>query len=119
MAGAAVIDLVDDYNLNDLELNRLAYGDTLSMPKDLDLMREQSAMPYVDHMRTPLLMMSDTGDVRVPVTQSYKLLHALRERGQEARLILYPVAGHMPADPYRARDIQRRWMEWFAEPFGK
>ena len=115
MAGAAVIDLEDDYNLNDLRLFTRAFSDTLTTPKDLELMKEQSPMTSVDHMKTPLLMISDTGDMRVPVTQSYKLFHALRERGQEVRMFLYPVPGHFPADPYRIRDIDRRWMEWFAD----
>jgi len=117
LVGAPVIDLSDDYNLNDIELNHAAYGDTLSMPKDLELLREQSPITYVDRMHTPLLMISDTGDVRVPVTQSYKLLHALKERGQEAHLVLYPVAGHFPGDPVRSRDIERRWVEWFTDKF--
>lgn len=115
MAGAAVIDLMDDYNLNDLSLFMRAYGDTLSFPDDLALMKEQSPITYVDDMKTPLLLLSDTGDVRVPVTQSYKLYNALRERGREVRMVLWPVAGHFPADPYRARDIDRRWAEFFEE----
>jgi dipeptidyl aminopeptidase/acylaminoacyl peptidase len=115
MAGAAVIDLVDDYNLNDLSLFIRAYGETLTFPKDLALMKEQSPLTYVDNIRTPLLLLSTTGDVRVPVTQSYKLMNALRERGREVRMKLWPVAGHFPADPYRARDIDREWAAYFEE----
>jgi dipeptidyl aminopeptidase/acylaminoacyl peptidase len=115
MAGAAVIDLVDDYNLNDLRLFTRAFSDTLTTARDLTLMKEQSPMTYVDQMKTPLLMISDTGDMRVPVTQSYKLYHALRERGQEVKMVLYPVPGHFPADPYRIRDVDRRWADWFSE----
>ncbi len=115
MAGAAVIDLVDDYNLNDLSLFIRAYGETLSFPKDLALMKEQSPMTYVDNMKTPLLLLSNTGDVRVPVTQSYKLYNALKERGREVRMKLWPVAGHFPADPWRARDIDREWADYFVQ----
>jgi dipeptidyl aminopeptidase/acylaminoacyl peptidase len=115
MAGAAVIDLFDDYNLNDLRLFTRAFSDTLTSEKDLDLMKEQSPLTYVDQMRTPLLMISDARDMRVPVTQSYELLNGLRERGQDVRLRLYPVGGHVPADPYRARDVDHRWAEWFSE----
>ena len=115
MAGAAVIDLVDDYNLNDLSLFIRAYGETLSFPGDLSLMKEQSPMTYVDQMKTPLLLLSNTGDVRVPVAQSYKLFNALRERGREVRMKLWPVEGHFPADPYRARDIDRVWAEYFEQ----
>lgn len=113
MAGAAVIDLIDDYNLNDLSLYIRAYGDTLTFPKDIELMREQSPGSYVDNMKTPLLLLSTTGDVRVPVTQSYKLYNALKERGQDVRMVLWPVPGHFPADPWRARDVDRKWAEFF------
>ena len=115
MAGAAVIDLVDDYNLNDLSLFIRAYGETLTFPADLALMKEQSPMTYVDQMKTPLLLLSDAGDVRVPVTQSYKLFNALRERGRDVRMKLWPVPGHTPSDPYRARDIDRVWAEYFEQ----
>lgn len=113
MAGAAVIDLIDDYNLNDLSLYIRAYGDTLTFPKDIALMKEQSPGTYVDNMKTPLLLLSTTGDVRVPVTQSYKLYNALKERGQDVRMVLWPVPGHFPADPWRARDVDRKWAEFF------
>jgi dipeptidyl aminopeptidase/acylaminoacyl peptidase len=115
MAGAAVIDLEDDYNLNDLRLFTRAFSDTLTTAKDHELMKEQSPISAVDQMKTPLLMISDTGDMRVPVTQSYKLYHALKERGQDVKMVLYPVPGHFPADPYRIRDIDRRWADWFSE----
>lgn len=115
MAGAAVIDLVDDYNLNDLRLYLRAYGNTLTMPEDLKLMKEQSPMSGMEQMKTPLLMLSDAADVRVPITQSYKLFHALKERNRDVHMVVYPVAGHTPADPYRARDIDKRWAEWFVE----
>jgi dipeptidyl aminopeptidase/acylaminoacyl peptidase len=115
MAGAAVIDLEDDYNLNDLRLFTRAFSDTLTTSKDHELMKEQSPISAVDQMKTPLLMISDTGDMRVPVTQSYKLYHALQERGQDVKMVLYPVPGHFPADPYRIRDIDRRWADWFSE----
>jgi hypothetical protein len=28
---------------------------------------------------------------------------------------LWPVAGHFPADPWRARDIDREWAAYFEE----
>ena len=54
----------------------------MTFQKDLALMKEQSPMTYVDDIPTPSLLLSNTGDVRVRVTQSYKLMNALRERGR-------------------------------------
>jgi dipeptidyl aminopeptidase/acylaminoacyl peptidase len=56
-----------------------------------------------------------TGDTRVPFMRSYKLYHALRERGQDVKMILYRVPGHFLADPYRIRDIDRWWADRFSE----
>jgi len=45
--------------------------------------------------------MPTTGDYRVPITQSYRFYHALRDRGVPTQVIGYPVAGHRPSDPVR------------------
>jgi dipeptidyl aminopeptidase/acylaminoacyl peptidase len=115
LAGAAVLDLTDNYALNDLDLTERAYGPSLTLPADRALLAEQSPATYVDAITTPLLLMAATGDTRVPVTQSYRLFRALKERGRDVQLLLYPVSDHVPDDPVRARDIDRRWVEWFAE----
>jgi dipeptidyl aminopeptidase/acylaminoacyl peptidase len=115
LAGAAVLDLTDNYALNDLDLTERAYGPSLTLPADRALLAEQSPATYVDAITTPLLLMAVTGDTRVPVTQSYRLFRALKERGRDVQLLLYPVSDHVPDDPVRARDIDRRWVEWFAE----
>jgi dipeptidyl aminopeptidase/acylaminoacyl peptidase len=73
---------------------------------------EQSPITYAANIRTPTLILSDTGDERVPITQSYKLYHALRDNGVPTKFIAYPTSGHHPKDPVRYRDIYRRWIEW-------
>jgi dipeptidyl aminopeptidase/acylaminoacyl peptidase len=32
--------------------------------------------------------------------------------GVPVKFIAYPVAGHSPADPIRARDVWRQWVAW-------
>jgi len=34
------------------------------------------------------------------------------------KFIAYPVAGHFPDDPVRARDVYRRWMDWIDQYAG-
>jgi dipeptidyl aminopeptidase/acylaminoacyl peptidase len=48
----------------------------------------------------------------VPVTQSYRLYHALKDNGVEVRFVAYPVAGHFPGDPVRSKDLFKRWLAW-------
>lgn len=74
--------------------------------------REQSPITYASRIRTPTLILHDTKDARVTVTQSYKLYHALRDNGVPVKFFAYPVPGHFPGDPVRARDVYSRWLEW-------
>jgi len=48
----------------------------------------------------------------VPVVGSYKLYRALRDNGVPVSFVVYPASGHFPPDPVRARDVERRWLEW-------
>ena len=77
--------------------------------------REQSPISYIAQMRTPTLILSNTGDVRVPVVESYKLYRGLKDRGVPVKFVAYPVPGHFPGDPVRIRDVYRRWLAWFEE----
>jgi dipeptidyl aminopeptidase/acylaminoacyl peptidase len=115
VAGAAVTDLTDEYCFSDFNVQE-RYGfpqmATPWTPEGEKLYREQSPMTYARNVRTPTLILSDTGDARVPPTQSYRLYHALREQGVPVSMVAYPVPGHFPGDPVRSRDVWRRWAEW-------
>jgi dipeptidyl aminopeptidase/acylaminoacyl peptidase len=116
VAGAAVTDQLDQYNLGDGNGGRGNNSPWVD-PRAMDRVREQSPITYVSKMKTPTLIMADMGDYRVPPMQSFKLYHALVDNGVRTRFIAYPVIGHSPNDPVRQRDVQRRWMGWFEEYF--
>jgi dipeptidyl aminopeptidase/acylaminoacyl peptidase len=116
VAGAAVTDWVDQYNLNDGNVGGGgSFGGSPWTGKLMEAYREQSPITYAPRIRTPTLVMSDTGDFRVPITQSYKLYHALKDNGVETKFIAYPIPGHNAGDPVRQRDVQRRWIEWIEQ----
>lgn len=72
----------------------------------------ESPITYVDAMKTPLLILSDTRDQRVPVPQAYELYHALRERGVPVQFTAFPRPGHFPADPVGQEQVLRAWVGW-------
>jgi dipeptidyl aminopeptidase/acylaminoacyl peptidase len=119
VAGAAVTDNQDQYNLGDSNIRR-AYafgGSPWTSPELMKAYTDQSPIAYVTKIRTPTLVMSNMGDYRVPVTQSFKLYRALKDNGVETKFIGYPLPGHNAPDPIHQRDVQRRWMQWIAERF--
>ncbi len=79
MAGAAVTDWVDMYNLGDGNVQlRYSFDGTPWTGDALTMYREQSPITYARQIKTPTLILSTTGDARVPITQSYQLYHALK-----------------------------------------
>jgi dipeptidyl aminopeptidase/acylaminoacyl peptidase len=63
-------------------------------------------------------VLSNTGDQRVPISESFILYHVLRDNGVKTKFIAYPVAGHNPSDPVHRRDRDRRWAAWLQEHLG-
>jgi dipeptidyl aminopeptidase/acylaminoacyl peptidase len=115
VAGAPVTDLVDQYTLSDNNIQRAAaYGPSPFVGDNLKAYAAQSPITYAWRIKAPTLIMSDVGDWRVTTTQAYKLYHALRDNNVPVKFIAYPVPGHSPADPIRARDVFRRWTAWLA-----
>lgn len=63
-------------------------------------------------MKTPTLIMYDTGGARVTLTQGYSLYHALKDNGVPVKFVAFPIPGHAPGDPVRRMEMYRRWVGW-------
>lgn len=74
--------------------------------------KAESPITYVDAIRTPTLVLSDTRDQRVPVSQSYILYHALKEHGVPVQFTVFPRYGHFPTDPVGQESVMRSWSGW-------
>lgn len=113
VAGAAVNNWIDEYALSDNNVSvRFSFGGSPWTGKYMEQYRAQSPISYAWDINTPTLILSDTGDARVPITQSYEMFRALRDRGTPVRFFAYPAAGHFPGDPVRSMDVYRRWIDW-------
>ncbi|HUD71941.1 MAG TPA: S9 family peptidase [Dongiaceae bacterium] len=120
VSGASVTDLVDQYDLADFNVQERFIFDGKS-PYVGDAMAEyraQSPITYLPKAKAPTLVLSDTGDIRVPVTQSYRLYHALKDNGVETKFVAFPTGGHFPSDPVHGRAVYRHWMDWLADRLG-
>jgi dipeptidyl aminopeptidase/acylaminoacyl peptidase len=113
VAGAPVTDMVDIYTLSDVTgLSLDIFGPSPFVADNLKLYVAESPITYASKMKTPTLILCDVGDYRVPIPMAYKLYHALKDNNVPVKFIAYPVSGHSPADPIRARDVWRRWTAW-------
>jgi len=122
VSGAAVNDLVHAYALSDFNVTqRYSINGPPWSATQAAAYRAQSPISYAADIRTPTLILSDTGDARVPITQSYLMYHALKDNGVTVQFFAYPVPGHSPGDPVRQPDVYRRWVDWmdrYLQPAG-
>jgi len=115
MAGAAPTDLPVDYAIGSYNiLNGYFYGGPAwASASRHQAYVDQSPITYAWNITTPTLIMSCVGDTIVPVTHSYELFHALRDRGVPTEFIAYQSNEHFPTDPVSSEDVYRRWVAWF------
>jgi dipeptidyl aminopeptidase/acylaminoacyl peptidase len=115
VSGAAVNDWYEQALLADIneEFADVFFGGATPWTKDgRALYASESPITYASAITTPLLILSDTSDQRVPVTQSYALFHALRDRGQRVRFVAFPRYGHFPSDPVGSEAVERVWIDY-------
>jgi dipeptidyl aminopeptidase/acylaminoacyl peptidase len=116
IAGAAVTDWLAQYSQNDVgSMSRFEVSKGVSPFTDKKVKAnwiKNSPVTYVENVKTPTLILSNTGDERVPISQSYTYFRALQDNGIESKFIAFPIAGHVPTDPIRTKEMNRYILDW-------
>ena len=113
VAGAAVTDWVEMYDLSDGNVTQSqATGASPYVGDGMAVNRRQSPSSAMTRITAPTLIMCNTGDFRVPITQSYGLYRALRDNHVTTEFYAIPSGGHFPGDPVRQMDVYQRWVDW-------
>lgn len=116
VAGAAVTDLIAEYTLSDEgSMTRFEQGKGKSPFTDKKVKEnliKNSPITYAENVKTPTLILSNTGDERVPISQSYTYFRALQDNGVESKFMAFPITGHSPTDPIRIKEMNRFILEW-------
>jgi dipeptidyl aminopeptidase/acylaminoacyl peptidase len=113
VAGAAVTDWVEMYDLSDGNVTQIeATGASPYVGDGMAVNRRQSPSSAITKIRAPTLVMCNTGDFRVPITQSFGLYRALKDNHVTTEFYAIPSGGHFPGDPVRQMDVYQRWVDW-------
>jgi dipeptidyl aminopeptidase/acylaminoacyl peptidase len=119
VAGAAVTDWVNMYTTSDGGVTIAdQVGGSPYTGDNIQSYRDQSPISFAQKIHAPTLILHDTGDTRVPIANSYELFRVLKDNDVTTQFVAYPISGHSPADPIRARDVRKRWVEWIAKYIG-
>ncbi|MEA2784979.1 MAG: hypothetical protein QOF71_1083 [Candidatus Eremiobacteraeota bacterium] len=115
-SGAAVNDLVDQYDLSDGNVQyAFSFKGSPHVGNNIADYRAQSPITYALDVTCPVTIMSDIGDARVPVTQSFRMYRILKDNNRPVRFIGIPVDGHNPGDIVRRIERERVWTDWAAQ----
>jgi dipeptidyl aminopeptidase/acylaminoacyl peptidase len=113
VSGAAPNSRANQYNLSDYNVTeRFPFGGSPWKKEYGKAYQEQSPITYTGAITTPTLILHDTGDPRVPISNSYEMYHALKDNGVTVKFIAIPTAGHDPSDPVHQSDTLRVWLAW-------
>ena len=116
VAGAPVTDWRLMYDLSDA--NVLVSGSTGLSPYvagGSDANWKQSPANAQTRITAPMLIMTDTGDFRVPPMQAYSLYRALEDNHVETEFYAIPIGGHFPGDPIQIMAVYDKWIGWVAK----
>ena len=93
----------------------LQYEQELGVPwKSLEpWIRVSSAFLHADRIKTPTLFMCGEKDFNVPIAGSEQMYQALKSRGVDTQLIVYPGQFHGITMPSYVRDRMERRLAWY------
>lgn len=112
VAQNAVTDLATMWGLSDIpSWTEWEYGGRpWEVPRAL---AEHSPLTFAASVRTPTLVLHSRDDRRCPLPMGLMFHHALRARGVETEMVIYPGEGHGIRRPRHREDVLRRTLAWF------
>ncbi|MDE2357398.1 MAG: S9 family peptidase [Alphaproteobacteria bacterium] len=113
VAGAAVTDWREMYDISDGNVTITEQsGISPYVPDGWAANWAQSPANSQTKITAPTLIMSDTGDFRVPIPQSFSLYRALEDNHVETQFYAIPTGGHFPSDPVQMMAVFDKWVGW-------
>ncbi|KAF8522762.1 Alpha/Beta hydrolase protein [Hysterangium stoloniferum] len=95
-----------------------AFGPTTTTTEIFDALQKASPIAHIDSTQAPVLLLVGDGDRRVPNSQARNYFHALKGRGREVEMLVFPGNGHS-LDTVEAElvgwESARNWFERFVE----
>ena len=112
--GAGLSNLISMWGTNDIPSTLDDYFSGTPV-EQTDRYLKMSPLYYVKNVTTPTLILHGEIDPRVPTGQGYEMYNALKRRGVETVMVVYPRTKHGPEEPKFIMDIMHRHVDWVAK----
>jgi len=110
-AGAALCSWRTYYGGSDQRQSILVSGDPYS---NEEMFHKTAPMNAIDRAETPILFQHGENDPRVPLISAMEMYRALKAKGVETRLIVFPGQGHSFIKPRECYALMVQNYRWFA-----
>ncbi|MBX7495963.1 S9 family peptidase [Qipengyuania sp. 6B39] len=112
VSGASISNIVAGYGTDHYVYE---YDIELGYPWENREAWDRISYPFFENQRivTPTLFMVGGADVNVPTLASEQMYQALRTRGIETQLVIYPEQSHGIRRPSFIVDRMERWLKWY------
>ncbi len=114
VAGAGISDWKSYYGENSIDQWMIPFFGA-SVYDDPAVYAKSSAINFIKHAKTPMLIVVGDRDGECPAPQSFEMWHALRTMHVPVKLVVYPNEGHGFSNPNDDRDVLERAVEWFGK----
>lgn len=114
VAGAAVVDTVNQYVMSDINHGVAAEWEYTAIPwENFERFDAANPMRFLHRAETPTLIIHGQSDDRVPFPQGQTLYRALSDSGVEVEMLAYPREPHGFREPAHTRHMLEAWAEWY------
>ena len=111
--GAGLPNLISMTTTTDITDYLVAHMGGKPFWEDYKEYERHSAMYYFQNVETPTQVIHGANDLRVPFTQGQEFYNALKMKGVDTEMIVYPRTPHGPREPKLLMDVSPRIISWF------
>lgn len=111
--GAGLPNLVSMVSTTDIPDYIVAHAGGKEFWEDYEEYEKHSAIYQIKNVKTPTQVIHGANDLRVPFTQGQEFYTALKRKGVDTEMIVYPRTPHGPQEPKLLMDVSPRIMAWF------
>lgn len=111
--GAGLPNLVSMVTTTDIPDYLVAHAGGKEFWEDYEEYEKHSAIYQIKNAVTPTQVIHGANDLRVPFTQGQEFYNALKRKGVDTEMIVYPRTPHGPQEPKLLMDVSPRIMTWF------
>jgi len=118
VSGASISNVLAGYGTDQYALD---YETELGRPWEHPEVWMKLSYPFYQNARivTPTLFMAGDKDFNVPLQNSEQMYQALKSRGVDTGLIIYPGQFHGLTRPSFLKDRMQRWLAWYDSHLAK